>query len=79
MATNEDVDKFMKNAKIWKKEIAALRTILLKTPLEEDFKWRLPCYTFQQSNVAIIQPRVFWQGIRCRRFDFRYIVLLVAN
>lgn len=53
---NADVDKFLKKSKQWQGEIAKLRAILLKTKLEEDFKWRLPCYCHNGSNVVIIQP-----------------------
>lgn len=53
---NPDVDKFLEESKQWQEEIAKLRAILLKTKLAEDFKWNLPCYTYNGSNVAIIQP-----------------------
>lgn len=33
-----------------------LRSILLSTKLEEEFKWRLPCYTSGGHNIVIIQP-----------------------
>ncbi len=52
---NSEVEKFLKNSKVWQKEIAKLRTIILKTKLEENFKWRLPCYSYNDSNVVIIQ------------------------
>lgn len=51
-----DVEKFVKTAKQWKSEIAELRDILLSTPLDESYKWSKPCYTFNGSNIAIIQP-----------------------
>lgn len=50
------VDKFIKESKQWKEEMTKLRSILLKTKLQEDFKWRLPCYSYQEGNIAIIQP-----------------------
>ena len=53
---NADVDKFVKKSKQWNKEIEALRQIVLQTKLEEEFKWRLPCYTHNGSNIVIIQP-----------------------
>lgn len=53
---NPDVDKFLKTTKQWQKEIAKLRSIILSTKLEENFKWNLPCYSHNGSNVAIIQP-----------------------
>jgi uncharacterized protein YdeI (YjbR/CyaY-like superfamily) len=56
MAVNSDVDKFLKSSKQWQAEMAGLRAILLKTKLEENFKWRLPCYSYNGSNIVIIQP-----------------------
>lgn len=56
MSMNKSVDTYLKKMKRWKDETKKLRTILLKTKLEEDFKWRLPCYAVQGHNVAIIQP-----------------------
>lgn len=53
---NPEVDKFLKKAKTWQDEIAALRAVLLETKLEEDFKWNLPCYSYEGKNIAIIQP-----------------------
>lgn len=55
-STTSKVDIFIKNSKRWKQEIEALRNILLKTKLEEEFKWSKPCYSFEGSNIAIIQP-----------------------
>ncbi len=53
---NPEVEKYIKSAKRWKEEIKALRNILLKTKLAEEFKWSKPCYCFDGSNIAIIQP-----------------------
>ncbi|MGZ3692151.1 MAG: YdeI/OmpD-associated family protein [Pseudobdellovibrio sp.] len=53
---NAKVNQFIKKLKIWTKETEAIREILLKTELEEDFKWGLPCYTQGGSNIAILQP-----------------------
>ncbi|MGE0173904.1 MAG: YdeI family protein [Oligoflexales bacterium] len=53
---NPDVDKFLKKSKQWQDEIEKLRTILLKTKLEENLKWNLPCYSYNGGNVTIIQP-----------------------
>lgn len=50
------VDKFFKNLKSWQDEASALRAILLKTGLNEELKWRLPCYTFEGKNIVIVQP-----------------------
>lgn len=53
---NSDVDKFLKSSKKWQEEMAVLRSVVLKTKLEENLKWRLPCYSFEDGNVVIIQP-----------------------
>lgn len=60
---NAEVDKFLKKAKLWQEEIKALRQILLETDLEEDMKWNLPCYTYHDSNVVIIQPFKAYLGL----------------
>jgi uncharacterized protein YdeI (YjbR/CyaY-like superfamily) len=39
----------------WKNELQALRSILVKTELQEESKWGSPCYTFQGSNVIMLQ------------------------
>ena len=51
-----DVDQFVKKSNQWKEEISKLRDILLTTKLEENLKWNLPCYSYNGTNVAIIQP-----------------------
>ena len=53
---NPDVDAFVSGAKAWQDEIRALRSILLDAGLDEALKWRKPCFLFEGSNVAIIQP-----------------------
>ena len=51
---NPRAEAFFAKAKYWQGELAALRTILLDCPVIEDFKWRSPCYTFQDGNVATV-------------------------
>lgn len=53
---NSEVEYFLKKSKQWQQEIAELRAIILKTKLDEEFKWRLPCYCYKESNIVIIQP-----------------------
>jgi uncharacterized protein YdeI (YjbR/CyaY-like superfamily) len=48
------IDVFLEKAGAWREELAALRAILLDGPLDEAFKWRQPCYTFEGANVAIL-------------------------
>lgn len=38
----------------WREEARALRRILLGCGLEEELKWRQPCYTHESRNIAII-------------------------
>lgn len=52
---NPKVDAFIKNEKKWKEEAILLRKVALDSGLDEDFKWRLPCYSLGGKNIAIIQ------------------------
>src|SRR6266480_3610909 len=49
------VDAYLKKAKKWQSEMEKLRRISLDCQLTEELKWGKPCYTFQKSNVVIIQ------------------------
>ncbi len=53
---NKKVDAFVGRAKQWQGEIQKLRSILVDCGLDEDLKWGKPCFSFEGSNVAIIQP-----------------------
>ena len=53
---HSEVNAFVRQAKQWRGEIEALRTILLATGLDESLKWGKPCYSVDGKNVAIIQP-----------------------
>ncbi len=53
---NPDVTKFISSAKLWKKELLAIREILLETELIEEFKWASPCYTLDNKNIVILAP-----------------------
>jgi len=50
------VDAYLSAAPKWGKEVAQLRVILLDCQLNEEWKWDKPCYRYEDSNVAIIQP-----------------------
>jgi uncharacterized protein YdeI (YjbR/CyaY-like superfamily) len=52
---NTKVDDFLNKAQKWQREMEILRTIILGCGLTEDFKWSKPCYSYQKSNVVIIQ------------------------
>jgi uncharacterized protein YdeI (YjbR/CyaY-like superfamily) len=66
--TNPKVDFFFTKAKKWQAEFKKLRMIILDSPLTEQLKWGKPCYTFQNSNIVIIQgfkeycALLFWKG-----------------
>ena len=51
---NPDVEIYLNKARLWQEELVTLRTIVVDTPLTEEFKWRTPCYTFQKKNVVLI-------------------------
>jgi uncharacterized protein YdeI (YjbR/CyaY-like superfamily) len=52
---NPKVDIFLRKAKKWQAEFEKLRRIILGFQLAEELKWGKPCYTFQNSNIVIIQ------------------------
>ena len=52
---NPKVDGYLRKAKKWQEEMEKLRRISLDCRLTEELKWGKPCYTFQKSNIVIIQ------------------------
>jgi uncharacterized protein YdeI (YjbR/CyaY-like superfamily) len=52
---NPRVDEYLRKAKKWQEEMTKLRRISLDSGLTEELKWGKPCYTFQTSNIVIIQ------------------------
>lgn len=52
---NPKVDGFFTKEKKWREEMEKLRAIILDRGLAEELKWGKPCYTFQDSNVVIVQ------------------------
>lgn len=51
---NPSVDAYLSKAKNWSEEAAVLRKLLIDCGLTEAFKWRAPCYMFQDSNIVIL-------------------------
>jgi uncharacterized protein YdeI (YjbR/CyaY-like superfamily) len=51
---NPNVDVYISNDKKWQEELKKLRMIVLDCKLTEEFKWGVPCYTFQKNNVVLI-------------------------
>jgi uncharacterized protein YdeI (YjbR/CyaY-like superfamily) len=52
---NPKVDGYLRKAEKWREEMEKLRMIILDCQLTEELKWGKPCYTFQKSNILIIQ------------------------
>lgn len=51
---NPKVDGYLRKSKAWQDELKKLRSILLDSPLIEEVKWRVPCYTLEGKNVAFL-------------------------
>ncbi len=52
---NPSVDAYLRRSKLWPDEVAALRSVLLTTGLDEELKWGKPCYCDDGKNIAIVQ------------------------
>lgn len=52
---HEKVKTYLETLPKWKEEISFLRKIVLLSGLKEDYKWKHPCYTFEDKNVLILQ------------------------
>lgn len=52
---NPAVEACFSDTEKWHKEFKKLRTIIHGFPLAEELKWGKPCYTFNGSNLLIIQ------------------------
>ena len=51
---NPKVDGYIRKSEQWQAELVKLRAIVLESPLVEEVKWRVPCYTFENANVVIM-------------------------
>ena len=51
---NPKVDFYFNKAEKWQNELTQLRTIVLDCLLTEELKWGVPCYTFQNHNIALL-------------------------
>ena len=66
---NPKIDEFLSKTTKWQEEMTKLREIILECGLTEEMKWNKPCYTFQNNNIAIMQPfkeyfaLMFFKGI----------------
>jgi len=48
---NPKVDDFLADIDKWQDELSLLREIILSCQLKEEWKWKVPCYTFQGKNI----------------------------
>lgn len=51
---NPKIDWYFNKSEKWQAELETLRMLLLDCGLAEELKWGVPCYTFQQRNIALI-------------------------
>ena len=51
---NPRLDRFFTRDKPWRRELRALRHAMLDGPVEEDLRWRQPCYRAHDGNIAIV-------------------------
>src|SRR4051812_8636262 len=51
---NLQVDGYIRKNKNWQNELQELRRIILTSPLIEEVKWRVPCYTLNGKNVVFL-------------------------
>ena len=51
---NPKVDFYFEKANQWQKEIEQMRKIVLDCGLNEELKWGVPTYTFQNANIVLI-------------------------
>jgi uncharacterized protein YdeI (YjbR/CyaY-like superfamily) len=56
MPSNPKVAQYVEGMRAWRAELEALRPVLLRSGLDEEFKWYKPCYTHAGANVVIFQP-----------------------
>lgn len=51
---NPKVDQYFSEATNWGEELEKLRMIVLDCGLDEELKWRNPCYSYNQNNILIL-------------------------
>jgi uncharacterized protein YdeI (YjbR/CyaY-like superfamily) len=51
---NPKVDGYIRKNKQWREELEKLRTIVLDCGLDEEVKWKVPCYTFEEKNILLL-------------------------
>lgn len=51
---NPKVNFYFNKAQKWQEELEQLRRIILDCGLTEVLKWGVPCYMFEQKNIALV-------------------------
>ncbi len=51
---NPKVDFYYEKVSKWQTQINYLRPLLLACNLQEELKWGVPCYTYQNANVVLV-------------------------
>lgn len=51
---NPKVDAYLANLVRWKKELTALRNIVVECGMTEELKWSVPVYTYDGKNIVAI-------------------------
>lgn len=52
---NPKVDAYIERSDKWPDEMTDLRSVLLGCGLTEEIKWGKPCYSYEDSNIVILQ------------------------
>jgi uncharacterized protein YdeI (YjbR/CyaY-like superfamily) len=52
--TNPKVDAYVEESTSWKDALRKLRAIALDCQLDEELKWGVPCYSFNDSNIVLL-------------------------
>ncbi len=50
----KQVEGYIRKNKRWQEELTKLREIILKCPLTEEIKWRVPVYTSEGRNIIFL-------------------------
>jgi uncharacterized protein YdeI (YjbR/CyaY-like superfamily) len=51
---NPKVNFYFAKSAVWHHELGALRQLVLDCGLQEELKWGVPCYVFQQKNIVLL-------------------------
>ena len=51
----KEVEKYLNSLKKWQEELIRLHELILDCGLTEEFKWKHPCFTYNNKNIVLIQ------------------------